>query len=247
MTQSWLGLSINFTNVEDKTSESSNFELLKEGFYRATIKSANRSVLGANNKPALTITLTLDDCNNKEIVHNLFLPEATDKDTAKQFKEENLRNFFTRFAYNKLTKEEYSNLTTEEVNAKLQSLMTTQPNFAGAKILVHIKQEPFISRDKATGAIKFTSVLKDDVIRQCTQPVLKLIQAEEQKGVDMFTMPVILFSNKVAAHGFGFYNDYDENAVLKDSKSFEFIQSIGANVVTNNSNESSEKVEEPAF
>ena len=56
MAQNWLGLTIDFNGVEDKTSESS-FELLKEGEYRATIKSVNKSELGSNHKQALTIFL----------------------------------------------------------------------------------------------------------------------------------------------------------------------------------------------
>ena len=47
---------------------------------------------------------------------------------------------------------------------------------------------------------------------------------KEQNGVDMSKMPVILFSNKVAACGFGFYNDFDSEAVLKNSKAYDFIQ-----------------------
>ena len=40
----------------------------------------------------------------------------------------------------------------------------------------------------------------------------------------MTNFTVILFSNRIAAHGFGFYNDFDEKAVLKNSRGYEFIQ-----------------------
>ena len=74
MTQNWMGIDIDFNNVADKTADS-GFELLKEGDYRVTIKSFNKSELGNNHKQALTITMTLDDLNDKEQVHNLFLPD----------------------------------------------------------------------------------------------------------------------------------------------------------------------------
>ena len=242
--QNWLGISLDFNNVEDKTSESSSFELLKEGFYRATIESANKSVLGQNSKPALTITLTLDDFDNKKIVHNLFLPEAGDSENAIKFKKENLRNFFTRFAYRQLTKEEFSKLDSAIVNAELQKITTTQPNFAGAKVLVHIKQEPFISQDREIHGIKFTETSYDSVINNATKPILKLLQEKESKGVVFENFPVILFSNKIAAHGFGFYNDYDEKAELKNSKSYDFIQSIPAN---SNNTTNNDTIDEVAF
>ena len=79
-TQNWLGFSANFENVEDKTSESS-FELLPEGFYKAEVKNVIKSVIGSNDKPALTVTLELEE-GKKEIVHNLFLPETGDEITA---------------------------------------------------------------------------------------------------------------------------------------------------------------------
>lgn len=231
MAQNWLGLSINFNNVEDKTSEGSGFELLPEGFYRATLKNVIKSVIGANDKPALTITLTLDDENDKEFVHNLFLPENGDTENAIKFKNENLRNFFTRFIYKDLTKEEYKNLSSDEVNNALNDVMINQPNFAGAKMLVHIKQDPFIAVDQQTKAIKFTDLPISECLGGCTKALLKLIQDKEKSGIVFDKMPVFLFSNKVAAHGFGFYNDYDKDIELKNSKSYDYIQSLNvANV-----------------
>lgn len=236
MAQNWLGLSINFNNVEDKTSEGSGFELLPEGFYRATLQNVIKSVIGANNKPALTITLTLDDENNKEFVHNLFLPENGDTENAIKFKNENLRNFFTRFIYRGLTKEQYKNLSSDEVNNALNDVMVNQPNFAGAKILVHIKQDPFIAMDQQKDGIKFTDLPISECLSGCTKPLLKLIQEKEQKGIVFEKMPVFLFSNKIAAHGFGFYNDYDKDIELKNSKSYDYIQSLNIIPVTNSNN-----------
>lgn len=228
MAQNWMGLTIDFGKVEDRTSES-NFELLQEGFYRATIKSVNKSELGQNHKQALTITLTLDDCSDKEIVHNLFLPENGDSESAIKFKNENLRNFFTRFAFRQLTKGEYEKLDSSVINAELQKIMTTMPNFAGAKVLVHVKQEPFISRDRETKAVNWTNYVYNPNI--CTKQVLKLIQELEKNGVEVKNFPVIMFTNRIAPYGFGFYNDYDQNAELKNNKSYDFIQDL-SNIAT---------------
>lgn len=230
--QSWLGISLNFSNTEDKTADSgSGFELLKQGDYRATIKSVNKSELGANHKPALTITLTLDDYSDKELTTNIFLPEQTDSETAITFKKENLYNFFSRFVYRTITKSEFDKIAKDEVSKSVEELcIKNQPNFAGAKMLVNIKQEPFVSRDKDTGAVKWTD--KPFNANICTKPVLKVIQELQKSGVEVDKFPVILFSNKVSAYGFGFYNDYNENAELKNSPSYDFIQSLGASTVS---------------
>lgn len=224
-TQNWLGFSANFENVEDKTSES-NFELLPEGFYKAEIKNVIKSVIGSNDKPALTVTLELEE-GKKEIVHNLFLPETGDEQTAIDFKLQNLRNFFTRCLYSKLTKDEYNALDSAEKNnalAKMQTSAKGPAQFIGSKILVHIKQEPFIAQDKETKAIKFTDKPTAYLVAAMPKSILKMVNDKENQGIDMSKMPVILFSNKVAAHGFGFYNDFDADAVLKNSKAYDFVQ-----------------------
>lgn len=224
-TQNWLGFSANFENVEDKTSES-NFELLPEGFYKAEIKNVIKSVIGSNDKPALTVTLELEE-GKKEIVHNLFLPETGDEQTAIDFKLQNLRNFFTRCLYSKLTKDEYNALDSAEKNnalAKMQTSAKGPAQFIGSKVLVHVKQEPFIAQDKETKAIKFTDKPTAYLVAAMPKSILKMINEKENQGVDMSKMPVILFSNKVAAHGFGFYNDFDADAVLKNSKAYDFVQ-----------------------
>lgn len=224
-TENWLGFAANFSNVDDRTSES-NFELLPEGFYKAEIKNVLKSVIGANNKPALTITLELEE-GKKEIVHNLFLPQTGDEQSAIDFKLQNLRNFFTRCIYSKLTKDEYNALDAKEKNdalAKMQTSAKGPAQFIGAKVLVHIKQEPFISQDKESKAIKFTETPTAYLISAMPKQILNLINEKEQNGIDMSKMPVILFSNKVAACGFGFYNDFDSEAVLKNSKAYDFIQ-----------------------
>lgn len=224
-TQNWLGFSANFENVEDKTSES-NFELLPEGFYKAEVKNVIKSVIGSNNKPALTVTLELEE-GKKEIVHNLFLPETGDEQTAIDFKLQNLRNFFTRCLYSKLTKDEYNALDSAEKNnalAKMQTSAKGQAQFIGSKVLVHIKQEPFIAQDKETKAIKFTDKPTAYLVAAMPKSILKMVNEKENQGIDMSKMPVILFSNKVAAHGFGFYNDFDADAVLKNSKAYDFVQ-----------------------
>lgn len=224
-TQNWLGFSANFENVEDKTSES-NFELLPEGFYKAEIKNVIKSVIGSNDKPALTVTLELEE-GKKEIVHNLFLPETGDEQTAIDFKLQNLRNFFTRCLYSKLTKNEYNALDSAEKNnalAKMQTSAKGPAQFIGSKVLVHIKQEPFIAQDKETKAIKFTDKPTAYLVAAMPKSILKMVNDKENQGIDMSKMPVILFSNKVAAHGFGFYNDFDADAVLKNSKAYDFVQ-----------------------
>lgn len=224
-TQNWLGFSANFENVEDKTSES-NFELLPEGFYKAEVKNVIKSVIGSNDKPALTVTLELEE-GKKEMVHNLFLPETGDEQTAIDFKLQNLRNFFTRCLYSKLTKDEYNALDSAEKNnalAKMQTSAKGPAQFIGSKVLVHVKQEPFIAQDKETKAIKFTEKPTAYLVSAMPKSILKMINEKENQGVDMSKMPVILFSNKIAAHGFGFYNDFDADAVLKNSKAYDFVQ-----------------------
>lgn len=223
--QNWLGFSANFENVEDRTSEN-NFELLPEGFYKAHIKNVVKSVLGENNKPALTITLELED-SKKEMVHNLFLPQNGDEQSAIDFKLQNLRNFFTRCLYSKLTKEEYNALDAKEKNDALTKMQTSSKGpaqFVDSKVLVHIKQEPFIAQDKETKAIKFTEKPTAYLINAMPKSILKLINEKEQNGIDMSKMPVVLFSNKITACGFGFYNDFDPDVVLKNSKAYDFIQ-----------------------
>ena len=224
-TQNWLGFSANFENVEDKTSES-NFELLPEGFYKAEVKNVIKSVIGSNNKPALTVTLELEE-GKKEMVHSLFLPETGDEQTAIDFKLQNLRNFFTRCMYSKLTKDEYNALDSAEKNnalAKMQTSAKGPAQFIGSKVLVHVKQEPFIAQDKETKAIKFTDKPTAYLVSAMPKSILKMINEKENQGVDMSKMPVILFSNKIAARGFGFYNDFNANAVLKNSKAYDFVQ-----------------------
>ena len=224
-TQNWLGFSANFENVEDRTSES-NFELLPEGFYKAEVKNVIKSVIGSNDKSALTVTLELEE-GKKEIVHNLFLPETGDEQTAIDFKLQNLRNFFTRCLYSKLTKDEYNALDSAEKNntlAKMQTSAKGPAQFIGSKVLVHVKQEPFIAQDKETKAIKFTDKPTAYLVAAMPKSILKMINEKENQGVDMSKMPVILFSNKVAAHGFGFYSDFDADAVLKNSKAYDFVQ-----------------------
>ena len=234
--QNWLGFSANFENVEDRTSES-NFELLPEGFYKAEIKNVIKSVIGSNDKPALTITLELEE-GKKEIVHNLFLPENGDEQSAIDFKLQNLRNFFTRCLFSKLTKDEYNALDSNEKNnalAKMQTAPKGPAQFIGSKVLVHIKQEPFIAQDKETKAIKFTEKSTAFLISEMPKSILKMISEKEKQGIDMSKMPVILFSNKVAAHGFGFYNDFDADAVLKNSKVYDFVQE-NLNITNPNTN-----------
>lgn len=233
-TQNWLGCSINFNNVEDRTSESS-FELLPEGFYKAQIKNVVKSVLGDKDKPALTITLELEE-GKKEMVHNLFLPENGDEQTAIDFKLQNLRNFFTRCLFSKLTKDEYKALPSADKDDALNKMQTSakgEKQFIGINLLVHIKQEPFIAQDKESKSIKFTEIDTPSLISKMPKPLLKLIEAQEKKGTDMNKCPVFLFSNRIAACGFGFYNDFDADAVLKNSKSYDFVQE---NIVSGGNN-----------
>lgn len=228
--QNWLGFGVNFENVEDKTSES-NFELLQEGFYKAEIKNVTKSIIGQKNTPALTVTLELED-GKKEMIHNLFLPQTGDEQASVDFKLQSLRNFFTRASYSNLTKDEYNTLDSKEKNDTLTKIQTNPKSgeqFIGSKVLVHVRQEPFIAQDKETGAIKFTDRPASYLMSAMTKPILKLISEKEKVGVDMAMMPVILFSNKIAAHGFGFYNDFNEDNVLKNSKSYDFIQENLAN------------------
>ena len=228
--QNWFGIDIDFSNVEEKTSERSSFELLKEGWHRVTIKDFQETTLGQNKKPVLSMVLSFDDFD-KELTHNLFLAEATDSENAKKFKNENLRNFLTRFAYRNLTKEEYLYISPENIAKSLGDIKRQQLNFIGAKMLVDVRQEPFISRDKNTKAINFTNVDFNGAI--CPKSILKLIQAEQAKGIVFDKFPVILFSNKIAPYGFGFYNDYNKNAELKNSKVYDFAQKINQGTSNN--------------
>lgn len=236
-TQNWLGISIDFDSVDDKTSES-NFELLPEGFYKAKIKNVIKSVIGKNNKPALTVTLELEE-GEKEIIHNLFLPETGDSEEAIEFKNKNLRNFFTRCLFSKLTKDEYFQLLGDDKNEALKKMQTSlkgAAQFIGVNTLVHIKQEPFIAQDKETKAIKFTDKSAASLISLMPKRILKLIADKEKAGIEMDKFPVILFSNKITAYGFGFYNDYDTEVILKNSKAYDFVQSMGG-ITSGNSEE----------
>lgn len=227
VTQNWLGCSINFENVEDKTSDNS-FELLLEGFRKAEIKNVIKSVLGENEKPALTVTLELLD-EKKEMVTSLYLPENGDEQSAIDFKLRNLRNFFTRMAFADLTKTEYDALSTAEKEEALKKIQTNpkgEKQFIGKKCLVDVRQEPFIAQDKETKAIKFTDIDTVSVINKLPKQLLKQIETQEKKGMNMEKLPVFLFSNKIAAYGFGFYNDFDPEKEFKNSKSYDFIQSL---------------------
>ena len=240
-TQNWLGVSINFDNVEDKTSESS-FDLLLEGFYKAQIKQVNKGVLGDKNRPALIVTFELED-GKKEMTSELYLPEQGDSEQAIKFKNENLRNFFTRTIYSDLTKDEYTKISSEDKNKALKDAQTAKEGtdqFVGKNVLIHIKQEPFIAQDKETKAIKFTELDTATLISKMPKNILKLINQKEEGGVDMSKMPVILFSNKVAGHGFGFYNDFNEETVLKNSKAYEFVQESVLNGGSSTTSTSSE-------
>lgn len=226
--QNWMGISIDFSTAEDKTSVGNGFELLEEGFYKAEIKNVVKGVLGSNDRPALIVNLELED-NKKEMICNLFLPQNGDSENAIKFKKEVLRNFFTRTVFSKLTEAEYKELSADEVNSALAEAQTdkkAEKQFIGKKVLVHIKQEPFIAADKMSGAIKFTDKKKFAVINSATKNILNLIAEKEKAGVSMDYFPVILFSNKVAPHGFGFYNDFDPQAILKNSKAYDFVQSL---------------------
>lgn len=226
--QNWMGINIDFSTAEDKTSVGNGFELLEEGFYKAEIKNVVKGVLGANDRPALIINLELED-NKKEMTCNLFLPQNGDSENAIKFKKEVLRNFFTRTVFNKLTEAEYKELSADEVNSALLEAQTdkkAEKQFIGKKVLVHIKQEPFIAQEGKGGAIKFTDKKVANVLNNAPIQVVKLISEKEKSGVDMTYFPVILFSNKVAPHGFGFYNDYNNDVVLKNSKAYDFVQSL---------------------
>ena len=236
MSENWLGIDVDFSNVEDKVT-SAGFELLPIGWYKAEIKNVNKSVIGENNKSALTIALELED-SKKEIVHNLFLPQNGDPEDKIQFKKENLRNFFSRCAFNKLTKKEYQELKEDEKQVGI-SLLQNNPKgteqFKGIKVQVYIEQTPFISKDKTSNAINFTEKLTANLIGTMPKKILTLINDNEKKGINIDKMPVILFSNNIAAHGFNFYADYEEK-VLKNSATYEWVQANlkgNGNVTTN--------------
>ena len=94
-----------------------------------------------------------------------------------------MRNFFTRFAFRQLTKAEFEQLDKNVINSELQKIQAQQPNFAGAKMLVTIKQEPYISRYSDTKGIKWTD--KPYNPNELPKSILKLIQAEEKKGIEL--------------------------------------------------------------
>lgn len=220
VSNAWLGIATNFNEVADKEAFT-EFEIKPQGWYKATVKNAVMGVIGENNKPALSVYFELEE-DKTEITQNYFIPQAGDKDTAKEFKEQNLKNLLSRCVYSHLTKAEYSNLPNKDIN-------TSSPNdLIGKKVLVKIVQEPFIAKDKDTGAIKFTDTPKGYVMATMPKQLVNLIKKQEEKARVIYDkVPSVLFSNKVAAYGLNFYNDYEEEE-KKNSLAYDFIQSLAA-------------------
>ena len=74
----------------------------------------------------------------------------------------------------------------------------------------------------------FTSLYKNQYPNATDEQIIAEL---EKNGVEVKNFPVIMFTNRIAPYGFGFYNDYDQNAELKNNKSYDFIQDL-SNIAT---------------
>lgn len=241
-TQNWMGINFSFDKVADESSKSGGFVgLLECGLYKSTIKNAYISVIGEKNTPALTVVFELEI--GKELVHNFWLTKLDDPDSANV---KNLRNFLSRVLYCDLTEKEFKSLDSEEVNKKCMSVMTAigKKNENAAKLvgktaLLDITQKPFISRDRDTKALKFTTVSKASALSDLPKALLKVIEeAEEKAGVTYDNIPQFGFKNELKMYGCHFYNDFDAEAKFYNTKAYDYVQALKAEAATSTATES---------
>lgn len=234
--KSWLGVNLNFDGVDDSTSKSSGFELLKCGFYPAIIKGFEVKKTETNS--CLEVTFELEE-SKKELKGNYWLPKKGDKPESIEIKKRNLKNLFTRAMFSEITEAEYKAMDKAEVDKQVNELLGQDPKvLAGKKVAVKVQQSPFVSKDKETKAIKFLKIDKASVIQGMPDSILKAIQYLETKaGVQYEKMPMISFSNDVGMNGIDFYLDYNADKDKKyDSKAYEWYQTIkGGKTVSSSS------------
>lgn len=224
--KSWLGVNLSFDGVDDSTSKSSGFELLKCGFYPAVIKSLE--VKKTENNACLEVVFELEE-GKKEVKGNYWLPKKGDEIKSIDIKKRNLKNLFTRAMFSEITEAEYKAMDKVEVDKQVNDLLTQDPKvLVGKKVAVKVQQSPYISKDKETKAIKFLEIDKSSVIKSMPDSILKAIQYLENKaGIQYEKMPMIAFSNDIGMNGVDFYLDYnDEKDKKYDSKAYEWYQGI---------------------
>lgn len=242
-TQNWMGINFSFDKVADEQS-SNNIGLgtLQCGLYKSAIKNAYISVIGEKNTPALTVVFDLEV--GKELVHNFWLTKLDDPESANV---KNLRNFLSRVLYCELTSAEFKSLESDEVNKKCLSVMNAigkknenAAKLVGKTVLLDITQKPFISRDRETKALKFTSVPKSYKLADLPQALLKVIEeAEEKAGVTYDNIPQFGFKNELKMYGCHFYNDFDAEAKFYNTKAYDYVQELKAEAkITEASSES---------
>lgn len=224
--KSWLGVNLSFDGVDDSTSKSSGFELLKCGFYPATIKSLE--VKKTENNACLEAVFELEE-SKKEVKGNYWLPKKGDKPESIDIKKRNLKNLFTRAMFSEITEAEYKAMDKTEVDKQVNELLTQDPKvLVGKKVAVKVQQNPYVSKNKETKAIKFLEINKSSVIQGMPDSILKAIQYLENKaGIQYEKMPMISFSNDVGMNGVDFYLDYNADKDKKyDSKAYEWYEGI---------------------
>ena len=235
-TQNWMGINFSFDNVADESSKQGNFRgTLECGLYKSTIKNAYISVIGEKNTPALTVVFDLEV--GKELVHNFWLTKLDEPEAANV---KNLRNFLSRVLYCELTEKEFKSLDSEEINKKCLSVMNAigkknenAAKLVGKTVLLDITQKPFISRDRETKALKFTSVSKAGALSDLPKALLKVIEeAEEKAGVTYDNIPQFGFKNELKMYGCHFYNDYDTEAKFYNTKAYDYVQALKAEATT---------------
>lgn len=242
--KSWLGVNLSFDGVDDSTSKSSGFELLKCGFYPAIIKSLE--VKKTDTNACLEVVFELDD-NKKEVKGNYWLPKKGDKPESIDIKKRNLKNLFTRAMFSEITEAEYKAMDKAEVDKQVNELLAQDPKvLVGKKVAVKVQQSPFVSKDRETKAIKFLEINKASVVQGMPDSILKAIQYLETKaGVQYEKMPMISFSNDVGMNGIDFYLDYNADKDKKyDSKAYEWYQTIKGGNTAPSSSAKSDLVDE---
>ena len=229
-TQNWMGINFSFDNVADEqSSNNQSLGTIQCGLYKSTIKNAYISVIGEKNTPALTVVFDLEV--GKEIVHNFWLTKLDDAESANV---KNLRNFLSRVLYCNLTEKEFKELPAEEVNKKCSSVMTAigkknenASKLIGKTALLDITQKPFISRDRETKALKFTSVNKDSALSDLPKALLKVIEEAEEKADTTYdNIPQFGFKNELKMYGCHFYNDFDAEAKFYNTKAYDYVQEL---------------------
>jgi len=208
MTNDWLG--INFDTAEEKTSNSNSFELLKEGLYKAVVKSI---AVDTSNTPVMYVNFELED-SDKVFTGKYWL---NDKETNKS----NLKNLYSRCEFSGLTEKEYktNNCITTSPKSKTQA----ESILLGKKVLVHLSQGFYFPKDKTTGEQKYLN-LGLDITKMPKYLVDQIAKYEEYNQFKFEQHPVIYFNNEVRMYGIHFYNDFNPDAKFTNSIVYEYYQ-----------------------